>query len=103
MDFVYGLIMIGVAVALYFIPLFIAIKREHPSGNAIAALNLLTGWTLIGWLVALAWSLSAFMPVIEPNKSKAERSTNDLFKLAELREKGLLSQEEFEREKAKLI
>ena len=103
MDFVYGLVMIGIAVAVYFIPLLIASKREHPSGNAIAALNLLAGWTFLGWLIALVWSLSAFTPVKEPSKLQKERSANDLFRLAELREKGLLTQEEFEREKAKLI
>ena len=103
MDFVYGLVLIGIAVAVYFIPLLIASKREHPSGNAIAALNLFTGWTLLGWLVALVWSLSAFTSVKEPSKMQKESSANDLFRLAELREKGLLTQEEFEREKAKII
>ena len=39
------------------IPTIIAVKRRHPDTAAIVAVNLLLGWTLIGWVVALVWSL----------------------------------------------
>lgn len=42
---------------LYFVPIFIAMLRRHPSVRSIAAINILFGWTIIGWVAALAWSL----------------------------------------------
>ena len=44
---------------LYFVPSFIAKTREHPNATAIFALNLLLGWSLIGWVGALVWALTA--------------------------------------------
>ena len=40
---------------LYFLPTAAAINAGHPAFVAIFLLNLLFGWTLIGWLVALVW------------------------------------------------
>ncbi len=42
----------------YFAPLWIAIFRGHPDARGIAALNLLLGWTVIGWLLAMVWAVS---------------------------------------------
>jgi hypothetical protein len=48
-----------VAVALYFLPALIAHKRKHHQEGAIAVLNLLLGWTFIGWVGSLVWASSA--------------------------------------------
>lgn len=53
------LFFLAAAVALYFLPLLIALPRNHHNALAIAALNLLLGWTLLGWIAALVWSLTA--------------------------------------------
>lgn len=57
------LICIGVVVILSliltFMPIFIAFSRNHPNAAAITAVTLLLGWTFIGWVVALVWSLTA--------------------------------------------
>ncbi len=53
---------LAVAVGLYFLPNWVAMARKHPQGNAIFYLNFLTGWTAIGWVVALVWSLTAIQP-----------------------------------------
>jgi hypothetical protein len=42
---------------LYFIPSIIARFRHKRNVAAIFALNLLLGWTFIGWVVALVWAL----------------------------------------------
>jgi hypothetical protein len=42
---------------LYFLPTIIARSRGHRQENAIFLLNLLLGWTLIGWVAALVWSV----------------------------------------------
>jgi hypothetical protein len=44
------------AVLIALLPTLIAFKREHDRRIAIALLNLLAGWTLIGWVVALVWA-----------------------------------------------
>lgn len=49
---------IGLAsLALYLLPLLIGWMRRVPDIGSIAAVNLLLGWTLIGWAAALALAL----------------------------------------------
>lgn len=48
-----------VSALLYFLPAFIALLRGHHNGFAIFLTNLLLGWTFIGWVVALIWSVTA--------------------------------------------
>lgn len=44
------------AVALYLLPTGIATNCRHRNLTPIMLVNLLLGWTVIGWLVALIWS-----------------------------------------------
>jgi hypothetical protein len=53
------LVVLVVGLALYFLPTLIAGFRQHHNAAAIFALNLLLGWTFLGWVVALVWSLTA--------------------------------------------
>lgn len=53
---IYG-ILIGILVIVYFLPTYIGYCRLCPSKHAILALNLFLGWTLIGWVASLVWSL----------------------------------------------
>ena len=48
-----------IVLALYLLPAFFAYGRKHHNADAIAATNILLGWTLIGWIVAFIWSLTA--------------------------------------------
>lgn len=57
-----GLIIVVFCIALYFLPTIVAASRHKRSENAIVALNLLLGWTVIGWIGALIWALSADPP-----------------------------------------
>jgi hypothetical protein len=52
-----GLVLVGFLFWFYFLPALIARERSHPNVEAIFAINLLLGWTLVGWVVALAWAL----------------------------------------------
>ena len=54
--------LVGVAIALYFLPAIVASSRKHPQTVAIFLLNLLLGWTLLGWVAALVWSATAVAP-----------------------------------------
>lgn len=52
------------APAMYFLPTYEAASRKHPNIGAIAAVNAFLGWTLVGWVVAIAWALKRAEPVI---------------------------------------
>jgi hypothetical protein len=52
-------VLVTAAIWLFcFIPSGIAVWRGHRSAPAIIALNLLLGWTGLGWIAAFIWSLS---------------------------------------------
>lgn len=43
----------------YLLPAFLAYQRAHPQRHAIFLINLFLGWTAIGWIGALVWSVSS--------------------------------------------
>jgi ABC-type transport system involved in cytochrome c biogenesis permease component len=44
--------------AVLFFPFGIAVLRGHHNALAIGALCFFLGWTIIGWIVAMIWSLT---------------------------------------------
>ena len=42
---------------IYMIPTCVAVSRKHRNTMAIAVLNLFFGWTLLGFVGCLVWSL----------------------------------------------
>ena len=46
-----------VSLFFYFLPAFLA--RNKPEFTSILILNILAGWTFIGWIIALIWALTA--------------------------------------------
>lgn len=46
------------AVVLYFAPAIIAHHRQHESSGKIFLVNLLLGWSILGWIACLAWACS---------------------------------------------
>lgn len=53
------LVVISIGFLFYFLPAFIAGWRGHQNATAIFVLNLLLGWTFLGWVVALVWAFTA--------------------------------------------
>ena len=51
------LLMIALIFAVYFLPSLIAFLRDHKNKIAIFLLNLLLGWTVLGWVSSLVWSV----------------------------------------------
>ena len=47
-----------VNIPLYMLPTFIAGYRSHENTAAVTVLNVLLGWTGLGWVAALAWSFA---------------------------------------------
>lgn len=59
---VFMLMAVLAGILFYFLPAFIAFRRQHHNRGAILAVNLLLGWSFIGWVVALIWSLTSPPP-----------------------------------------
>lgn len=57
-----------IAAILYFVPAVVAFVRHKRNAPAILALNLFLGWSFLGWVAALIWSLLADAPR-DPNVS----------------------------------
>lgn len=89
--FVFGAI---AGIFLYFLPGLIAGKRKHKYSLLITILNFFLGWTIFGWLGLLVWAL------IDTSKAG---SVDELKKLAELKEQGIITEEEFEQKKKNLM
>jgi hypothetical protein len=52
------LLIVGATVAVYFLPTIVALLRQHRNAAPIFILNWLGGWTVIGWVAALVWSMT---------------------------------------------
>jgi hypothetical protein len=59
-----GIVLIG---ALYFLPTIIGAARKVVNVGSVFAINLLLGWSLIGWAIALAMALRTNPPYAYPH------------------------------------
>ncbi len=101
-------IMLVVGVFLYFIPSCIALIRRKRNLLAIIALNFFLGWSLIGWVVSLVWSLSSDskpqkIVVNQQAPSKKDDGIDKLTKLKRLLDEGVITQEEFNQQKSNIL
>jgi len=48
---------------IYLLPTLVAWRQGHPHRTAITVLNIVAGWTFIGWVGAFVW---CFIPVRQP-------------------------------------
>jgi hypothetical protein len=51
-----AVVVAAVGIWVYFLPSYISHKRSHPNRTAILVLNLVGGWTVVGWIVAIVWA-----------------------------------------------
>ncbi|SHG53851.1 Short C-terminal domain-containing protein [Flavobacterium micromati] len=135
LEYLAGLSAIVIIISLfsYFLPTVIAMLRGKSNTFAILLLNLFLGWTFIGWIVALVWSVTSDNKPqtivvnnnssIEPKnelktltsvgiKSEQIDNTNlnshqdkiqNLKKLKQLLDDGILTQEEFIQQKNQIL
>jgi len=52
------ILLIFLAIIVYFLPTIVASSNKHLNTTAIAVLNILLGWTLLGWVIALVWAFT---------------------------------------------
>jgi len=55
-DIILAILILVVLVGGYFLPSIVGWHKKNR--NAIFVLNLLMGWTFLGWLIALIWALT---------------------------------------------
>jgi hypothetical protein len=62
------LVIFPAILALYFLPAIIAFNRRHHNRLAILLLNVLLGWSGLGWVAALIWAVTAVRtdPAVRP-------------------------------------
>jgi hypothetical protein len=53
----------GFGFVFYFLPTILAFARHKRDTASIFVLNFLLGWTAIGWVIALVWSLKYDVPL----------------------------------------
>ena len=61
-DVAESLAIVALVFALYFLPAIIGYAGSKRNATAILTLNLLLGWTLIGWVVAMVWAVTVDPP-----------------------------------------
>jgi hypothetical protein len=63
-----GTALLLIAVVLYFIPSLIASSRQVRNRGSVIVINLLLGWTFIGWVVALAMACRTVDEPLPPKR-----------------------------------
>jgi len=46
----------AIIILVYLFPFWLALGKHHHNTSAIGALNLLLGWTILGWVGAFIWA-----------------------------------------------
>ena len=131
---VFGWIVGALFLVPYFLPTIIAIIRGKNNAGGIFVLNFLLGWTVIGWVGALLWALSAdggstiivnnppvynsgysgyssysnasgqqTNPTVRSHAGATTDKYDQLRKLKQLFDDGVLTEEEFNRQKAAIL
>ena len=106
LEFLYSIrfLFLIVGLWLYFLPSFIANSRKHHALIGIVIVNIIAGWTLIGWVACLIWAYGSTNAAAQTVVNKFEFSLADeISKLADLKEKGLLTEDEFTEKKQQLL
>ena len=52
-----GFLLVGLGLMFYFLPAVIANKRNANHSGMILFINLVFGWTVLGWIAALIWAI----------------------------------------------
>jgi len=65
-----------ISLAVYIVPIIIAFIRKHNNFVPICLLNVFTGWTFLGWLAALLWSLNSDVQQVEENRVDENKEDN---------------------------
>lgn len=62
-----NLILLALGAVVYLAPTALAIYRDCKAAAWIAAVDLLLGWTIVGWFAALGWAVSGKTRSLPPS------------------------------------
>ncbi len=111
----------AVLLLVMFLPAIIAYKRKHQNAGPVFLVTLCLGWTIVGWIAALIWSLTGKTNQVAqvntgmaasqfqrtpPTAGEARTLRSmalELTYLTKLRDAGELTPDEFEHSKARLL
>lgn len=99
------ILLLLLGIAIYFLPAIIAYKKKHANRTIILIINIIFGWTFIGWVGCLVWSFVDTDGNATRNITRniGGNKYEDLARLQKLKENGTITETEFELEKAKLL
>jgi len=104
-------------VALYLLPVYEASKRRHPRIVPISLIDILLGWTVVGWIVALVWAVrrpepeavaeenenDPYVVVEEPSRYPPNSAAESLRELSRLHAEGTIDDAEYEAAKHRVL
>ncbi|SHG52776.1 Short C-terminal domain-containing protein [Fodinibius roseus] len=97
-------LMVWVLFGAYFLPSLVAMLRRHDNTGSIFVLNLLLGWTILGWVIGLVWSFSSQKERVQTvQQSTPDPITDQLERLANLKEREVITDKEFTQQKEKIL
>lgn len=92
------IVFIGIVIFLFLSPSIIAFNNGHPYKLGILITNTIGSLFFgAGWLVALIWSVS------KPKNQTVKNAADEIDKLNKLREKGIISDTEFNNKKENIL
>jgi hypothetical protein len=59
-------ILLLLCLIIYMLPTLIAYARDIPSRHTVTVINIIFGWTLIGWFICFLWASLAETSIDEP-------------------------------------
>lgn len=91
------IVMLFIGLMIYFLPSVIGMDKRN--STSIFLLNLFLGWSLIGWVVAIVWATAKDNTVQKVAISSNNSLADEILKLEQLRQQGILNSEEFAQQK----
>lgn len=67
-----GIIVAILAILAYWLPSIVAVIRRVPNIGSVIVVDMLLGWTVIGWIVALAMAFRSKPPPAPPWTQSAQ-------------------------------
>lgn len=66
------LVVLLIILGIYFLPTIVGALRSVVNIGSVVAINLLLGWTLIGWAVAMAMAMRTNPPHVYPQPRRSD-------------------------------
>jgi hypothetical protein len=62
----FNLILLAIGIGIYFLPTMLALYRNCHATSWIVMVNVLFGWTILGWFAVLGWAATGKADTLPP-------------------------------------